>query len=563
MDTAETFDIKEQDGFFDESTKFHEEERLFNKSRGIFPNRQLLHNFVVISVEVPVYPRLKLEITEDGEVKPNFIARHKAKKVDGKKVVFTKKLSMILNLQGVPLLAENLFLHHKMQTTRKYATVQRKADALLAFSRFCYMSDWENDRGIEEPMTYRSLTAEPEYGAPWLFGDWMFDNMHVRDPQTGIVIERGIAPSTAIFNIRTVAEYYGWLITNKMLIIREDYIPYRPEFFQVQKRWKGTSKQQITDKKILAHVLNSPKRNMPRDDDDDITDEETTMIATSDLVLRFTNYANELGVEAHEKLKPMIPSDRLIFESKLKKYEKKPTSLMCKLCSRVGLRVQEVVTFPEFVVRQPKFGEEVITISIGNEMNGCETKFNKTRAIEVPADLMQELYEYKLSDERMNFLEKHDVEVNKDFNQIEHHGRLFVTNREAGSYSKNSLQYFFGEIRAEIIAELEEQIKFTDITSSINPEVAEFHDELNRRRDKAIPLWYYRPHDQRSTFATRWLLTQHEKTGLPFEMLLDELKDLMGHKNIEMTRVYAQFLDTKIIRFNSAARKNAAATLLY
>lgn len=545
--TTEEFD------FIDESVFFHEENILVNKTRGRFASRQLLQNFIVVPVEVPVYPELRLNITEDGEIKADFEGRRKNNDV------FTKKLPMILDPHGVPLLAENLFLHHKMKTTESYQTVHRKANGLLAFLRFCYMSEWVNDKGIEEQMTYRSLTAEPELGAPWLFGDWMFDNLHIRDTQTGIIIERGIAPSTAIFNIRTVAEFYGWLISNKMLTVRENYIPYRPVFFNVQYGWRNTSKRQTEDKKILSHILNSPQKNKIHTND--IRDEQSVIIATSDLVRRFSNYANELGKKAYEKLKPMTPSDRLIFESKLKKYEKNPAHLMCELCIKTGLRVKEAVTFPESVVRQPVFGEEVIPVSISEKLNGCLTKFKKQRTINVPADLMRKLHEYKLSDKRLNALEKHNIEVDENFNQVNHHGRLFVSNRCAGSYDKNTLQCFFSDIRTEINAEPD----FSNIIelNSLESDIVEFHEKINNYRNKAIPQWYYRPHDLRSTFATRWLLDEHQKTGLPFEMLLDELSDLMGHKDIEQTRKYVQFLDRKILKYNSAARKNAAAILLY
>ncbi|MBF4312148.1 site-specific integrase, partial [Vibrio anguillarum] len=40
---------------------------------------------------------------------------------------------------------------------------------------------------------------------------------------------------------------------------------------------------------------------------------------------------------------------------------------------------------------------------------------------------------------------------------------------------------------------------------------------------------YFATHDLRATFATDWLYNKYIETGKPFEALMSELADLMGH----------------------------------
>ncbi|EPZ1215793.1 hypothetical protein ACXKNG_003844, partial [Proteus mirabilis] len=68
-------------------------------------------------------------------------------------------------------------------------------------------------------------------------------------------------------------------------------------------------------------------------------------------------------------------------------------ALMVYLKTETGLRLEELITFPASVVDKPK--AKVVKVQIGENINGCLTKFKKNRTIEIPASVMDLLYEYK------------------------------------------------------------------------------------------------------------------------------------------------------------------------
>lgn len=510
---------------------------LVNKGGGRIALRNLLRDFIIVPVEVPAYPELVLEVNEHGELFPSYAA--KDHRISRRPLM--KMLPMILKPDGTPALIENLFLHEKMNQTKHFESVDRIAQSLLSFCRFCNASEWITKSGTTEQMTYRSLTGNPEEGAPWLYADFLFENLHVRDPSTGLVLEEGISPATAMLNIRNVAAFYGWMIEEEYLKVGKDCLPYNSKSIKIVRKSN-------IDSSVLSHTKKASR---------------TVIVETSDLVQRFSSSHTETKVAAHEKLRPMTPAHRELFESRLVN-KQDPVSLMCRLCLDVGLRVKEAVTFPESVVQEPDPKLEVVTVKIGRAVNNCETKFSKARDVEIPYELMLDLYEYKLSDKRLGLLEKHKVSIDDNFEQVSHHRRLFVSTRDAEMYSKSTLQRTFSEIRKAINAELAESNDPFGFLDELPPEIREFHLDASRKDvGKGIPLWYYRPHDMRSTYATRWLLKNHAERELPFEMLLDELADLMGHKSVEETRKYTQFIDKKLIRFRNSMAKNARASMLY
>ncbi|MEZ9156454.1 tyrosine-type recombinase/integrase [Vibrio sp. 10N.261.51.A3] len=498
----------------------------------------LLKDFLVVKANVTKYPKLKISII-NGEQKASIHAQNQKDKDEPKKI----DLPLIVKPNGTLAFLENTYIHWRANSARKlkYSTLEREALALMDFCRYCSLSEWSHPvTNIKEQMTYRSLTENTEQGAPSLYGDHLFDSLQEIDPETGIVLKKGYAPSTAMLYVRVAAKFYSWLISCNFLTINKDYMPYKKELINFTKSYE------YTNESMLSH-LDSAK---------------IITIETSDLIQRFANSPLTNSVEPHKRLKPMTPDDREMFEYYLKHEANKALSLMAKLSLETGLRGQELISFPETYISDEYLDLDFIKVNIGLH-NGCKTKYGKPRTIEIPSSLMGELFEYKLSNKRMEALKKVGIELGEDDNQIgdNAHGRLFVT-RKGFPYAKSTFQRFMSDSRSDINDAINKGLSkiVKDKLKEISREVINFHEEKRRLTHKAIPRWYYRPHDLRSTFATRWLLRESKERKCPIDLLIDELAELMGHKSNKSTEKYINFLNEKIKRFNQARKKNTFLT---
>lgn len=519
-------------------------------------------DLIVVYVRVPRYPMIKPEVNEDtGEIDFTVTYDKRATKALKKSnripdVDDHATLPVILNQDGVPLLLENLYLRYRMNRV-KLETLKHEAAGMLAFCRYVYSTDWENDIGEFEQMTFRSLTKNPKHGAPYLFMADLVDNLRILDPSSGIVLKDGWSASTAKSYVSCVIRFYRWLMESGYLKVTTDYTPFNTKDIDIS----------FTNSGSLGHTSKNIK----------IT------IETTDIMQDF-NSNKTRSVPAWEQLKPMTPLHRIMFENQLNKSLGSAKSLMYELCLEAGLRMQEVCTFPECVVRQPRAGESTIKVTISKVLNGCETKFDKQRTIEVSDKLMKKLWDYKASEERLSRLQEvYTLDVPTDENprgkrsfdqidvldehkelELEPHGRLFISEKSHEPLAKNTLQRYLGEIRQHLIENYKREAEFA-LGKKLDEAdaVYDFHDLEERKRSDQVPEWYYRPHDTRSTFATRWLIREHIKRQVPLEMLLDELALLMGHESVEQTRKYVKFLDAKLLRFKSASRKNMNASMMY
>ncbi|EHK2921400.1 site-specific integrase [Vibrio parahaemolyticus] len=223
-------------------------------------------------------------------------------------------------------------------------------------------------------------------------------------------------------------------------------------------------------------------------------------------------------VEPHKKLKPMSDTDKQLFLEALGDDFSDPKDLMLNLSLVSGLRLEEFITFPLSEVQDPK--AEVVKCTISELRNGCLTKFSKERTIEIPFEAMNQLNLYRLSTSRANAYNRCWL----------NHNCLFVKS-DGYPFSSNTLEKRFAEIRDKI---------------------RESH-----------PEWYYRVHDLRATFATHWLCDKHIETGLPFDALLEDLKELMGHEHASETEKYIKFMNAKENWFKFARMQNANADELF
>ena len=303
-----------------------------------------------------------------------------------------------------------------------------------------------------------------------------------------------------------IIDFYKWLN-------RERIFPWSDECKPCDFRYVNVRDNRNPDHHMLSHT----NRN------------RVIEVQTNTIMERFPKTQTKAP---YQKLKPMFGNDKVIFEKELKRRidgSGDIKALMCKFAMATGVRVEELVTFPDSVIISPVLDKTPVSIS---PANGCMTKFGKQREIEIPRDLMQELYEYRLSDERKKLLGKVGIKLDKEnkYQQVcesdKTHGRLFV-NRDGKPFKKNTIQSYLSDIRSGI--------------------------------RETYPNWYYRIHDLRSTFATHWLLEQHQKRGVAFDYLLDELSTIMGHESTKDTLKYTSFMNKRSVFIKHSANKNEKA----
>ena len=164
-----------------------------------------------------------------------------------------------------------------------------------------------------------------------------------------------------------------------------------------------------------------------------------------------------------------------------------------------GLRAHEVVSLPEGVVVQPsKSGPMAFPFRVVG-------KGNKERTVLVPPFLMEELYRYKNSEERIHRAAKWDLRYGADGE------RPMFLNRSGERIASASL---------------------TNLTSCVAKELAERGIDFRRSF-----------HDLRATFATTLAKFMLERQ-MPIGFIQYKLMALLGHDNFSTTQKYINFART-------------------
>ncbi len=216
--------------------------------------------------------------------------------------------------------------------------------------------------------------------------------------------------------------------------------------------------------------------------------------------------------KSHQDLKPLSEAHEDVFEEYVDQLPM-PFPLMFRLSKACGLRIKELGLFPAGRIGMLETeGLDVVPITLH------ETKFSKPRVVEVPVEVYEELEIYFYSEQRQNNIRKRE-----ELNDGSVGNYLFVSNK-GKPYTLQTLEKHFNNLRKLIQAD--------------------------------YPSWYYRPHDLRATFATRWL---HEKSSIRevgYNYLMDELASLMGHSDTAMTEKYITFMNERDIKLEIARIKN-------
>lgn len=397
-------------------------------------------------------------------------------------------LNIILDSYGCPIYPQNLFLHAlKSEYLVKNTTTH--SQALLLFTRF--LSAIGKD--------YSDICEDPELGVVSLFCDYLIENLKSFDStKQEIKNENGFSLSTAKVYLNVIVRFYKWMHISGILRWSEQVKPFDISYYLISKS---------SNKSMLSHMYR-----------------EKVRVETNSIIKRLPKVQSS---PPWRKLKPLSVDDEEIFLRFLNVRSRDVKSLMLLLSLKTGCRLDELITFPDSKVNLI-YGT-VVMFLIGPE-NNVRVKNSKSRFIEVDASTMQELYEYKASNERRNNLLKAGISLNTNLQQVSQsklknniHGRLFVS-RKGTPYSSNSLETYFYELRNEI--------------------------------RKVYPDWYYRIHDLRSTYATRWLQEKSVARCVSFEFLIDELASLLGHSNTSVTMKYIDFMNRHKIRVEHSLRKN-------
>ena len=426
----------------------------------------------LIKLKCDLYPELKVRINENGELESHAVARSEQK---------IKNLTQLVDTQGNLIYPQNLYLTICARRSQSMAT---SAQALLMFTRWLRANN----------KSYRDVFADPTDGAPWQFAKFL-----VRSIRTEIRDDRldTIELSTAKTYMRRVIDFYKWLNREGIFTWSDNKRPFN--FFY--KRLGCRKSRDYVD--MLSHT----KRN------------HEIVVQTTDVMKIFPRAVN---IPQHKKLKPMTDSDLNILESYLQgKGFSWRNRLIIQLSYLGGLRVEEVASLNESAIYQPRLGDKECELSL-LATKGVDLKGDKSRVTKIPASLMGELFDYKISIERLGFIKKiKDIDPEVEL-------RFFLSDRtKEGRIKTNTIQSFWSELRNKIQAE---------------------HSD-----------WYYRYHDLRSTFATNWLLEKMKTSDLPIDFHFSELKSLLGHTESTDTMVYIDFYKDRELGKQAAIRRNMEA----
>ncbi|GAC05736.1 MULTISPECIES: tyrosine-type recombinase/integrase [Paraglaciecola] len=414
---------------------------------------------------------------------------------------FSHKLTILIDPHGINVMPVNLYLQSLLKDPdiSSDKTIQSHAVALLSFYRWLNTEIPEHNHKrtgklVEEKhkLTIYDCTEKVEESPIIRYRDYLLENVYTEDESGKI----GGSPSTASNYVLKVVNYFIFLHSQRIISISKTFRPFEFKTKTVRISNKGNRAQH----EVLSHLNRYQGKNIT--------------VYTTGLTKPFNNINKPQGADIRE-LTPLREDEKQALYKYLDVENSSDTkALMLYLQAETGLRLEELITFPVSVVDEPK--AKVVNVQIGEVINGCLTKFKKNRTIEIPAKVMELLYEYRLSKERKKAIEK----------GLLRHNHLFVKSN-GNIYAPNTIQKYVETIRNDLV------LSGYDI--------------------------YFASHDLRATFATDWLYCKHMETGKPFEALMQELADLMGHEGTSTTQKYVNYMNDNKTWLDFAQRKNQFA----
>ncbi|CAH7449567.1 Tyr recombinase domain-containing protein [Vibrio chagasii] len=427
-------------------------------------------DYSIVRTTVNKYPKCYFESPDANNLKPLLEEQKNPILID---------IPLLCDGRGRNVIPANLYIRSKARYSPDYKTLKDYSQALLAFYRYMH---------IAQKSIY-DVCSIKEKGVVYKFRDFLLENLK-RDIEGEV--EGIYSPSTARNYVLKVVDFYNFMNASRIVEFKDSaFVPFEYKIKSIQKR------RSKTNNKMLSHL----EKEMG-----------SVMITTTEITKPFGKVQT---VEFYKKLSPMTEDDKQIFLAAIENGFNDPKDLMLRTAVETGLRLEEFVTFPQSEVKEPN--AEFVKCTIGELRNGCKTKFNKERVIEVPFDLMNQLDQYRLSKARLNARNRCLIR----------HNCLFLKS-DGYPYQLNTLEKHFEKIRLQI------QMDYPD--------------------------WYYTVHALRATFATHWLYEKHAETGIPFDALMGDLANIMGHEDTSMTEKYIKYMDTRENWFKFARKQNQKAS---
>ncbi len=304
-----------------------------------------------------------------------------------------------------------------------------------------------------------------------------------------------LAHSTASVRMNQIVNYYKWLMHDGYLCIKnEKEAPFKMEFVSVQNN--GT----------LAHI--SP----------------TFTIETSDLRIKVPRDADSKNIRPLSPLS--IDALSILTHHLLRTSEE--LRLQSLLAIDTGMRIEEVATFTldaldtAIPLAESQYRFEMLLCP---RSTGVQTKFLKTRTVEISSNLLQLLNQYRVSERRL----KRVAKLNEKIEQL---------GNEAPPFNQKKIELLERSERHEPLFISQQGNPVTG--KIIESRWVEFRAEIKQ----AEPSFSHRFHDLRATYGT-YRLNDLLEAKLPVVECMELLMGWMGHKNESTTWKYLRFLKRK------------------
>ncbi|WP_332404980.1 tyrosine recombinase XerC [Vibrio metschnikovii] len=304
-----------------------------------------------------------------------------------------------------------------------------------------------------------------------------------------------LAHSTASVRMNQIVNYYKWLMHDGYLHVKnEKEAPFKMEFVSVQSRG------------MLAHI--SP----------------TFIVETSDLRIKVPRNADS------KNIRPLSPLSRDALDILIQHLPKTSEELRLQalLAIDTGMRIEEAATLSldaldtatPLAESQHRF-----EILLCPRSTGVQTKFLKTRTVEISSNLLQALNVYRISERRL----KRTTRLNEKIKQL---------GSDASPFNQKPIEILERCDRHEPLFVSQQGNPAT--AKSIEARWIEFRAEIKQ----AEPSFTHRFHDLRATYGT-YRLNNLLEAKLSVTECMELLMGWMGHKDESTTWKYLRYLKRK------------------
>lgn len=304
-----------------------------------------------------------------------------------------------------------------------------------------------------------------------------------------------LAQSTASIRMNQIVNYYKWLMHDGYLYIKnEKEAPFKIEFVSVQ------------NSGVLAHL--SP----------------TLIFETSDLRIKVPRNTDS------KNIRPLSPLslDALWLLTRHLPQASEELRLQVLLSIDTGMRIDEVATLTlDALDTATPLAESLhrFEIYLCPRTTGVQTKFLKSRSVEISSDMLLSLNEYRISERRL----KRAIKLNEKIEQLDY---------SVSSFAKKTAERLERSKRHEPLFVSQQGNPATG--KSIEARWVDFRGEIRQIEGS----FTHRFHDLRATYGT-YRLSDLLEAKLPIVECMDLLMGWMGHKDENTTWKYLRYLKRK------------------